>query len=343
MMMGLLAELSDTPLQERPHLVVLGAGASYAATPLGEKGNRRLPLMRDLPDALELRSLLDSEMYRKSKIDFEGFFEELAEQECVDLVTEIEKRTMDLFDSYAIADCVTIYDQLILSLRAKDTIVSFNWDPLLPYAYRRNGFLRTLPSLWFLHGNVKFGVCREDKTVGWTDDKCRRCEQPFQPVPLLYPISHKDYDSDPVIAEAWRHFENELSNAYFLTIFGYSAPITDEVARRRFIDTLKSNSMVGLLQMEIIDPNAEELLETRYAGIHDNLHVSCIGDLSTSWLLMHPRLSCEALYQATMMVSPIKPYPMIQTANLAELQSWYSEFSGYFPKFADEIAPWNRC
>lgn len=340
--MHTLDELMDTPLQERPHLVVLGAGASYAATPHGEKHARHLPLMKDLSNALELRNLLDCEMYRKSSQDFEAFFEELMLQGFPELVSEIESRMIRLFDSYAIANYVTMYDQLVLSLRAKDTIVSFNWDPLLPYAYRRNGFLKTLPSLWFLHGNVKIGLCADDNIIGWTDDKCRKCGNPLSPGPLLYPISHKDYDSDPIIAESWRHFEDELSNAYFLTIFGYSAPVTDEVARTRFISKLKSNSMIGFMEMEIIDPNAEKLLETRYSGIYDNLHVSCVDEFSNSWLLMHPRLTCEAIYQAIMMVNPIKPYPMIETENLVELQSWYSQFTTYFPKFTDEIASWNR-
>ena len=43
---------------ERPHLVVLGAGASRAAFPDGDKNGKRLPLMADLVDTLGLRSLL---------------------------------------------------------------------------------------------------------------------------------------------------------------------------------------------------------------------------------------------------------------------------------------------
>lgn len=335
-------ELKNTPLQERPHLVVLGAGAGYAATPHSEKYARRLPLMKDLSDALELQNLLNRDMHRKSKLDFETFFEELSQQDYPDLVSEIEARMFQFFDSFKIADCVTMYDQLVLSLRAKDTIVSFNWDPLLPYAYRRNGFMKTLPSLWFLHGNVKSGLCVDDSIIGWIDDKCKKCGKPFRPVPLLYPISNKDYDSEPVIAESWQHFETQLSSAYFLTIFGYSAPDTDEVARTRFISKLKSNTMIRCMQMEIIDPDAERLLNTRYAGIYRNLHVSCLNEFSSSWLLKHPRFTCEALYQATMMLSPIKPYPMIETLNLQELQSWYTYFSSNLPKFTDEIPSWNR-
>lgn len=338
----ILEQLKHTPLQHRPHVVVLGAGASYATTPDGEKSGRRLPLMKDLADALELQFLLDKKKYAAAVNGFEVFFEELMQSGNPSLVNEIERRTYELFDSYKISDSVTIYDRLVLSLRAKDTIVSFNWDPLLPYAYRRNGFLRTLPSLWFLHGNVKAGACEKDNLVGWTDDRCRICHQPLKPVPLLYPISHKDYDSHPVLAESWRHFEDELTNAYFLTVFGYSAPMTDEVARERFIGSLRRNTMADVLQLEIVDPNAKQLLKARYSGITDNLHASCLDQISQSWLSMHPRLTCEALFQATMMMEPIRPYEMPKTKNLYELQEWYAQFSEHFPNFYDEIAPWNR-
>ena len=71
---SILSELKGTPLQERPHVVVLGAGASHAATPEGERNLRKLPLMRDLADALELNTLLDRESYLRAKNDYEEFF-----------------------------------------------------------------------------------------------------------------------------------------------------------------------------------------------------------------------------------------------------------------------------
>ena len=43
---------------KRPHVVILGAGASYAAFPDGDKNGKRLPLMNNLVDVLELHDLL---------------------------------------------------------------------------------------------------------------------------------------------------------------------------------------------------------------------------------------------------------------------------------------------
>ena len=36
------------PKNSRPHLVILGAGASYAAFPNGDKNGRKLPLMNNI-------------------------------------------------------------------------------------------------------------------------------------------------------------------------------------------------------------------------------------------------------------------------------------------------------
>lgn len=335
-----LNELKSIELRERPHVVVLGAGASFAATPTAEKHNRQLPLMKDLPHSLDLRDLLGTEFFNRAVDDFEAVFDSLVSAGETSIVEEIQERTFSYFDSFELSEETTLYDRLVLSLRAKDTIVSFNWDPLLPYAYRRNGHLGTLPSLWFLHGNVKSGYCPNDKVMGWNDDKCLECGGELVPTPLLYPVSQKDYESHPVLAEAWKHFEHDLIDAYFITVFGYSAPKTDVAARSRFVDRLRENKAIGLLQLEIIDPNAEILRETTFADIHKDLHISCLKHFSQSWLTTHARLSCEALYQATLMMHPIRPYPIPETADLNELHAWYNEFSAFFPAFFEEVPPW---
>jgi hypothetical protein len=42
----------------RSHLVVLGAGASRAAFPKGDQNGKKLPLMADLVEVLQLEGLL---------------------------------------------------------------------------------------------------------------------------------------------------------------------------------------------------------------------------------------------------------------------------------------------
>jgi hypothetical protein len=44
----------------RPHVVILGAGASLAAFPNGDKHGRKLPLMWNIVDVVGLSPLLDN-------------------------------------------------------------------------------------------------------------------------------------------------------------------------------------------------------------------------------------------------------------------------------------------
>jgi hypothetical protein len=52
----------------------------------------------------------------------------------------------------------TIYDHLVLSLRPKDLIATFNWDPFLYQAFVRNGHVGDMPYLAFLHGTMNDSI-----------------------------------------------------------------------------------------------------------------------------------------------------------------------------------------
>jgi hypothetical protein len=72
----------------------------------------------------------------------------------------------------------TLYDHLVLSLRKKNYIATFNWDPLLLRAHRPNRQF-TLPKVLSLHGNVDVGYCANDRTAGLVRTLCSKCHQPF--------------------------------------------------------------------------------------------------------------------------------------------------------------------
>lgn len=52
--------LIQNPMSLKPHIVLLGAGASRAAFPNGEATRKHLPLMDDFTKTLELITLLDN-------------------------------------------------------------------------------------------------------------------------------------------------------------------------------------------------------------------------------------------------------------------------------------------
>jgi len=199
-----------------PHIVIVGAGGSSAACPQGDKNGRHLPVMADLIDTVGLRPMLESVGIHTSVIDFESLYDDLATSgDHDDVVAQIESTVRDYFQQLRIPDAATVYDYLLLSLRPKDLIATFNWDPLLAQAFCRHEGLISMPQLAFLHGNVAIGFCEEHRTSGWHDDSCRVCGRPFSLSPLLFPVKDKNYASQPSIRSQWALLERELEKAYF--------------------------------------------------------------------------------------------------------------------------------
>src|SRR5258708_20163951 len=216
----------------RPHLVVLGAGASRAAFPQGELQGRRLPLMADFTEIVPVASI-----FQKSGVEWRGRnFEELYSLLSVNpehqaLQKELEDAVFNYFSELRLPDTPTLYDLIVLSLRKKEVIAAFNWDPFLIQALQRNGRItNSLPTPLFLHGNVAHGYCDRDRFQGLRGQPCPRCQEPLKSDQLLFPIATKNYSSDPSIKKAWEVTRESLKHALVVTVFGYSAPASDKDA-----------------------------------------------------------------------------------------------------------------
>ncbi|MDH5664870.1 MAG: hypothetical protein OEY10_01050 [Nitrosopumilus sp.] len=220
----------DNVSMKRPHVVILGAGASRATCLFGDKNKRKLPLMNDLVDAVGLRSRLEDWNIDPNQ-NFENIFSDLYGKNEHQKINAIEHSVENYFNSLELPDKPTVYDHLVLSLRKKDLIATFNWDPLLLQAYVRNRQAGLeLPELAFLHGNVKAGYCEQDKVSGLVGDKCIKCGSFYQKSPLLYPIKKKDYSKNSFIRGGWNFLKHCIKYTYMITIFGYSGPKTDAEA-----------------------------------------------------------------------------------------------------------------
>ena len=149
----------------RPHVVLLGAGASLAALPGGDANGAPLPLLRDLVSKLELLEEFPESMRELAATDFEAAYSQLALNPNRS-TTVIDARIRAYFERLKLPDTPTLYDALTLSLRQKDAIFTFNWDPFLMQARLRLAVLGVseLPQLYFLHGNVTAGYCAADET-----------------------------------------------------------------------------------------------------------------------------------------------------------------------------------
>jgi len=316
-------EIEDVSMG-RPHVVVLGAGASRAAFPRGERNGKRLPVMADFFETAPIASALGRAGLAYSGRNFEEVYSELARTPgSAETRTALEDAVFAYFSSLDLPDEPTIFDHLILSLRPKDVIATFNWDPFHIKAARRNGHLGGVLRLLFLHGNVLAGHCAHDRVHGVLGAMCSRCGQQFSPVPLLYPVAEKDYETDPAIHSAWQAARHAFKNAFMVTFFGYGAPVSDGTAVELLRDAWGGWQQRDLEQIEFIDVRQEDdLLDKWRLFIHTH-HYEVHADFYDSWLAHHPRRTGEAYISQYLDARIIEYNPLPRTAGFEGLWAWF--------------------
>lgn len=327
-------DLIQSPSAVRPHVVLLGAGASLDAFPEGDASGRRLPLMDNLVDVVGLGPLIEA---AAGELDVEKGIEEVysklaANSRYEELVREIEGRIDIYFSSLRIPKGATKYDYLLLSLREKDAILTFNWDPLLFDSYERNVHIAPLPEIFFLHGNVRIGICpNHPESWGRRQGICPICSSRFENVPLLYPIGKKNYSSDEYIRRSWEAARYLFTEAFVLTIFGYGAPVSDADA----VDLLKSawmgRSDRKIEHVEVIDIVSNSVLYERWKEFTPTGHLKPIRSIWDSWIMMHPRRSVESLMQPAHYGEPAGTFPLIQSERLHRVHEQILDIAGWEP------------
>ena len=310
----------------RPHLVLLGAGASRAAFPHGDRNGITLPLMCDLVEILELSTVFEEVGVNYTGRNFEEVYSDLYERLAYEEARmEIETRVRDYFARIQIPEPPTLYDHLVLSLREKDVIATFNWDPFLFQACARNHKFAKPPRLIFLHGNVAIGYCPTDRIKGAVGSRCRVCGRLLISSPLLYPIKKKDYVSDEFIKSEWQGLRGALNAAYAFTIFGYSAPQSDVEAIELLKTGWGSAEEKALEQIEIIDiKHEQELAKTWEPFIHSH-HYETTQSFYTSWIGRHPRRSCDAIWRQFMDIEYLSDNPIPMSLQFDAQLRWYQQ------------------
>lgn len=282
----------------RAHTVILGAGATMAAIPNGDRNGKRSSGMNGLIEKLHLHDALTGiELHTKSE-NLEDIYSELYERpECRGALQALEKRLYDYFASLELPDEPTVYDFLVLSLTSKDAIATFNWDPLLLQAYVRCHMLtNNLPHILCLHGNVGMGFCEEHREFGMTGVECPTCGKPLPPTKLLYPVAHKDYESDDYIKGCWDGVKLMIENSYMLTIFGYSAPDSDKAAVSLLKKAWGDLDKRQLEEVSVIDIISEKEMLKKWDQFIYSHHYRYTNDFFQSYLGMFPRRSCETVF-----------------------------------------------
>ncbi len=320
-------ELTKKVISDRPHVVILGAGASRAACPNGDVNGKKLPLMNDLVDCLNLKQKLE-EWEIDSTQNFEDIFSKLFEQNEHEKTDELQKIIHNYFNSLKLPDEPTLYDHLVLALRETDLIASFNWDPLLLQAYGRNSSKGIrLPRLVFLHGNVKVATCKEHNGVNYVGEVCKLCHKILEPVNLLYPIYKKDYGQTKMLKVQWQRFQRHLEDAFQFTIFGYSAPKTDADAVSMMKEAWKEQHRDRLLaDTTVINPNTgDDTYEHWNSFIHSD-YFTLVDDFYKSDIAMYPRRGFERSCENNMKANFVEENPIPKNLSFPDLWRWFHQF-----------------
>lgn len=321
-------EINDTKMNA-PHVVILGAGASVAAFPNGDGNGKILPTMQNFIEIVGLGAVLDK--YNIPYVigeNFEVLYGRLYNESPDSYVLkEIEEVVRKYFSEMDLPDHPTLYDHLVLSLRGKDMIATFNWDPFLYLAVIRNHKIADMPHLVFLHGAVNVGSCLKDKKMGIVGWRCPVCNIEYTRSKILYPIKQKNYNSDEFVKTEWEKLQAFLNRAHILTFFGYGAPKSDVEAIKLLKGGWGDVGKRALEQTEIIDIKPEnELRETWDDFIHTH-HFDVWSDFYKSWIGQHPRRTCDAMWAQNMDVKFVEGNPIPREYDFNKLWEWYGKLA----------------
>ncbi len=319
-------QLVEKPGNWGRHIVILGAGASVQAFPKGDANGKGLPTMDNLIAMLGLEPVLKRAGVKNRRRNFEKIYSELYETDPgLPILREIEDIIYAYFGSLELPEIPTLYDHLLISLRPKDIVATFNWDPFLFDAWNRLKDRVPMPEIVHLHGNVRLTYCPEHLTYGTHGMCCPACDKELISSRILYPVAMKDYVHDPFIKTEWEVLKRGLRQARTLTIFGYGAPTTDKEA----VDILESawdkNNRFAE-RTEIIDKKEKEVLWKQWERFIVRTYLDCTKNFYQSRLVNYPRRTCEALLEQTAYGLWVEDNPLPSNAGFDELVSWVKPF-----------------
>ena len=315
-----------------PHVVILGAGASIAACKI-DKNGKTVPALSNIHKVLGLTDMLNGYGFSAEELEnFELLFSNInGKDEWAELQNNLESAVRNYFKGLELPDKPTIYDYLILSLTEKDAIVTFNWDPFLMQAYRRNLTVGNLPQLIFPHGNVGVGLCYDCKVKGYADCLCPNCFKELSDMKLLFPVHRKNYYDGEIIQNEWAEAKRVLSRAAGVTVFGYSAPETDFEAYNLLKDSYKKSNIATIAPFSIINlREAEDEQKNKWSDIYDEHMLLFHETFQESLLWMAPRVSLEYIFDARLQQQPRSDVKSFQEfGTLKELQKFVKTITEY--------------
>ncbi len=276
--------------------------------------------MPTLVETVGLSEILKSAGIATTPDNFEVLYSELCSDEKTKGLREIlEEKVYTYFTELQLPPRPTLYDLLLLSLRPKDVVATFNWDPFLFDAYERNRQRAPLPAIAHLHGNVRIGSCPSHGGQGHNVERCPDCGENLRPSRLLFPIEKKDYSS---VIEEWNLLKNAMREAFTFTIFGYGAPSSDVDAVTLMREAWKSESNREINAIEVIDKKPESEIRPKWREFFITQHCMVVCDFDKSFIGRWPRRSCEGLFQPVTYGKWAESSPVVNITSFEDIDEW---------------------
>jgi len=144
-----------------------------------------------------------------------------------------------------------------------------------------------------------------------------------------------DAATDPFFKREWKVLRWALRNAFTLTIFGYRAPDTDRKAIEVMKRAWKGKGVRQFEQTEIIERMTEGEATERWRPFIFSGHWDYRRTFYESSMALHPRRSCEALYERTVMARWDDPHPLPQEQKELEPRPEADNLVGIYAALAD--------
>ncbi|MBI3510942.1 MAG: hypothetical protein HY064_09760 [Bacteroidetes bacterium] len=335
----------DTVISGGGHVVILGAGASIASTIKNpEPSGKQLPSMDNFIEVVGLKDIVEKLPPDLRDSNFENLYSKLhAANPKSKEIQEIEFRVSDYFKSMKLPAVPTIYDLLVLSLRSKDLIATFNWDPFLYHAWCRNYNCGDSPQIAFLHGNVAIGYSKELREAGYPGKHPKDSGVYFEPTQLLFPVTNKNYNQDDFTIGQWELTKDFMhsSTTKRLTIFGYGAPSSDVEAIRLMSEAWGDPSKRNMEQVEIIDIRPEEEVRKQWDKFIHPGHYDYGTNFFDSVIAHFPRRTSESWFCHYLPITTedafIGSHPIPKEfKTLQEMWNWFKPLIDQEEKFKAE-------
>jgi hypothetical protein len=142
------------------------------------------------------------------------------------------------------------------------------------------------------------------------------------PSRLLYPVKHKNYTSDPFIHSEWAQLQVAMEHAYLVTIFGYSAPVTDVEARSLLHKKWMENPTREFAEIDIVDIRQKAEVRRSWANFLGSQNYGIFPDVRRTISFHYPRRSCEAFSMASLQQDPWAENNFPPVQRLDDLHLW---------------------